>query len=110
MDAPEWLFVLTDTAYPGSDRIGIFYFLWFLTLMRKARNVIIKLPKVTNSVRIPMNIEIISYAVIITHLPSYVFLINQVTYPGACHPVMGIFPMALAIRYIIPLMLYIFNA
>ena len=78
--------------------------------MRKARNVIIKLPKVTNSVRIPMNIEIISYAVIITHLPSYVFLINQVTYPGACHPVMGIFPMALAIRYIIPLMLYIFNA
>ena len=38
----------------GSDRIGIFYFLWFLTLMRKARNVIIKLPKVANSVRIPM--------------------------------------------------------
>ena len=56
----------------GSDRIGIFYFLWFLTLMRKARNVIIKLPKVTNSVRIPMNIEIISKAVIITHpLPMY---------------------------------------
>ena len=54
MDAPEWLFVLTDTAYPGSDRIGIFYFLWFLTLMRKARNVIINLPKITNSVRIPM--------------------------------------------------------
>ena len=91
----------------GSDRIGIFYFLWFLTLMRKARNVIIKLPKVTNSVRIPMNIEIISYAVIITHLPSYVFLINQVIYPGACHPVMGIFLIALAICYIISVFTFI---
>ena len=68
---PKWMLpdgfcAFTNTAYPGSDRIGIFYFLWFLTLMRKARNVIIKLPKVTNSVRIPMNIETISKAVIIT--------------------------------------------
>ncbi len=55
-----------------ADRIGFFYFLLFL-LSRKARNATIKLPKVANSVSILMKIEMISNAVIVTHLPSYVF-------------------------------------
>lgn len=55
-----------------ADRIGFFYFLLFL-LSRKARNATIKLPKVANSVSIPMKIDMISNAVIVTHLPSYVF-------------------------------------
>ena len=48
-----------------------FYFFLFL-LSRKARNAIIKLPKVANNVSIPMKIERISNAVISrTSLPMY---------------------------------------
>jgi hypothetical protein len=39
----------------------------------KERNVTIKLPKAHNKVNILRFNEIISYAVMITHLPSYVF-------------------------------------
>jgi len=38
--------------------------------MIKERHVRMKLPKVNNKVKIPMRIEIISKAVINTHLPS----------------------------------------
>ena len=58
-----------------TERHFYFFFLFpeedFL-LSRKARNATIKLPKVTNSVSIPMKIEIISNAVILrTSLPMY---------------------------------------
>ena len=62
--------------------------------MRKARNATIKLPKVANNVRIPMKIEIISNAVIVTHLPSYVFLVDtryHTYHLGEHQPVMGTF-------------------
>lgn len=48
-----------------------FYFFLFL-LSRKARNATIKLPKAMSKLKIPIITEIISKAVIITHLPSYV--------------------------------------
>ena len=65
--------VLTDIASLWVRQRGIFYFfLLFLSLVRKARNAIIMLPKVANNVSIPMNIEIISTAVILrTSLPMY---------------------------------------
>ena len=73
---PKWMppmqfDVLTDTASLWVRQRGIFYFfLLFLSLVRKARNAIIMLPKVANNVSIPMNIEIISNAVILrTSLP-----------------------------------------
>ena len=50
-----------------------FYFFLLFLLSRKFRNATTKPPKVQSKVNIPMNIEIISKAVIITHLPSYVF-------------------------------------
>ena len=65
-----------------------FYFFLFL-LSRKARNATVRLPKVANSVSIPMNIEIISNAVISrTSLPMYSRLAGIIG-SGGCHPVMG---------------------
>ena len=65
--------VLTDPPILWADRIGIFYFfLLSLSLVRKARNAISRLPKVASKVNIPMKIEIISNAVILrTSLPMY---------------------------------------
>lgn len=65
---------LIGTAYPvGRQDRHFYFFLLSLSRVRKARNATIKLPKVANSVSIPMKIDIISNAVIVTHLPSYVF-------------------------------------
>ena len=74
MDAPEIRFIWSlDHAYPVGRQDRHFYFLFPFLLSRKVRNVTTKPPKVQSNVNIPMNIEIISKAVIITHLPSYVF-------------------------------------
>ncbi len=61
--------VLTDTTQPVGRQVGFFYFLLFL-FSRYARNVIRKLPKAISKLMIPINIKIISVAVILTHLPS----------------------------------------
>lgn len=73
VDAPDVVIVLTDIASLCGRQRGIFYFfLLFLSLVRKARNATIKLPKAANKVSIPMKIEIISNAVILrTSLPMY---------------------------------------
>ena len=81
-------FVLTDTAYPVCRQDRHFYFFLFsLSLVRKARNATIKLPKVTNSVSIPMKIEIISNAVISrTSLPMYSWQARALAREAtACH-------------------------
>ncbi len=55
-----------------ADRLGIFYFFLLFLLSRKVRNATIKLPKDTSKPIIPMNIKIISAAVMIrTSLPMY---------------------------------------
>ena len=56
---PEWVIVLKDNAYPGADRIGIFYFRLFL-LSRKVSNATTKLPKDINNANIPIKTEMIS--------------------------------------------------
>ena len=74
VDAPRiMLNVLTDTAYPvGRQDRHFYFFLLSLSLVRKARNATIKLPKIANKVSIPRKIEIISNAVILrTSLPMY---------------------------------------
>ena len=74
VDAPRiMLNVLTDAAYPvGRQDRHFYFFLLSLSLVRKARNATIKLPKVANKVSIPRKIEIISNAVILrTSLPMY---------------------------------------
>ena len=50
--------VLTDTAYPVGRQDRHFFYL--LLLSRKASNATIRLPKVNNSVKIPMKIVMIS--------------------------------------------------
>lgn len=78
---PKRLNVFTDTAYPVCRQDRQFYFfLLSLSLTRKARNAIIKLPKVANKVNTPMKIEIISNAVILrTSLPMYFQQAGQMT-------------------------------
>ena len=74
---PKWMppmqfHVLTDIASSVCRQVRHFYFfLSFLSLVRKARNAIIMLPKVANNVSIPMNIEIISNAVILRIFHRY---------------------------------------
>lgn len=48
-----------------------------------------KQPKVNNKVKIPMRIEMISKAVINTHLPSYVVRRTGSIGSGGCHPCHG---------------------
>ena len=48
-----------------------------------------KLPKVNNKVKIPMKIEMISKAVMNTHLPSYVIRRTGFYSPGGSHPCHG---------------------
>ena len=74
MDAPE----IGTLGHKTSPILWVrqdrhFYFFFPFLLSRKVRNATIKPPKVQSKVNIPRNIEIISKAVIITHLPSYVF-------------------------------------
>ena len=75
---PKWM--LPDLAlllrappilWPRQDRH--FYFFLLFLLSRKVRNATIRLPKEISKPIIPIKIKIISAAVIITHLPSYVF-------------------------------------
>ena len=76
-----------------TEQAFYFFFLFSLSLVRKSRNATIKLPKVINKVNIPINKDKISYAVIITHLPSYVvhhILLRSGIGSGGYHPVMGI--------------------
>jgi hypothetical protein len=71
VDASQLSVSLIEVAYPVADRIGIFYFLRFL-LSRKASNATIKLPKETIRLVIPINIMMISEAVMCTtSLPMY---------------------------------------
>jgi hypothetical protein len=71
---PKWMppelgvNAFSGTAYPVADRIGIFYFLRFL-LSRKASNAMSKLPKEIRRLIIPINIMMISEAVICTTSP-----------------------------------------
>ena len=87
MDAPEVQVVLTDAASPVGRQERHFYFFLFL-LSRKARNAITKLPKDISKPIIPININMISAAVITTHLPSYVLQLPGIS-SGGYHPVMG---------------------
>lgn len=66
---PKWM-LLARSKRPhghrlscGSDRIGIFMFTYLFLLSRKVSNVTIKLPKEINNPIIPINIKIISAAV-----------------------------------------------
>ena len=69
---PSWLNVLTDTAYPVCWQDRHFYFFLLFLLSRKVRNATIKLPKEISKPIIPINIKIISAAVISrTSLPKY---------------------------------------
>lgn len=75
-----------------TEQAFYFFFLFSLSPVRKARNATIKLPKVINKVNIPINKDKISYAVIVTHLPSYVVhhvLLRSGIGSGGYHPVMG---------------------
>ena len=74
MDAPEYdvIWSLDHASSVGRQERHFYFFLLFL-LSRKFRNATTKPPKVQSKVNIPRKIEIISKAVIITHLPSYVF-------------------------------------
>ena len=64
--------VLTDTAHPVSQTGWAFYFFLRFLLSRKARIATIKLPKEISKAKIPMKIEIISYAVMgATSFPMY---------------------------------------
>lgn len=68
-----------------ADRLGIFYFFLLFLLSRKVRNVTIKLPKDISKPIIPMNIKIISAAVMIrTSLPMYSG--EPVIGSGGCRP------------------------
>ena len=93
---PKWM-LPNRSICPNGHRLSVdqterhFYFFLFL-LSRKARNATIKLPKATNNVSIPMKIEIISNAVIITHLPSYVFPTDWVLRLGRLPPCHGYSP------------------
>lgn len=81
---PTGILPLRKRRPPWSQQDGHFYLRLFL-LSRKASNATIKLPKVNNKVKIPMKIEITSNAVIVTHLPSYVFQ-QAGHFLGGCHP------------------------
>ena len=60
VEAPSLgLCVHKDVAYPGADRIGIFYFRLFL-LSRKASNAMTKPPKETSKAKIPIKTVMIS--------------------------------------------------
>ena len=74
VDAPEYdvIWSLDHASSVGRQERHFYFFLLFL-LSRKFRNATTKPPKVQSKVNIPRNIDIISKAVIITHLPSYVF-------------------------------------
>ena len=63
---PKVVFVLTDAASPVGRQERHFYFFLFL-LSRKARNAITKLPKDISKPIIPINVNMISAAVITTH-------------------------------------------
>ena len=68
-----------------------FYFFLLSLLSRKVRNATIRLPKEISKPIIPINIKMISAAVILrTSLPMYSG--KPVTGSGGCHPVMGTLP------------------
>jgi len=75
VDAPEVFGFASYEASLTCGQTGEAFFYLFLPflLSRKVRNAIIKPPKVKSKLNIPRKIEIISNAVIITHLLSYVF-------------------------------------
>ena len=58
----DYLNVLMGTAYPV-DQTGWAFYLRLFLLSRKAINATIQQPKDINKVKIPINIDIISYAV-----------------------------------------------
>lgn len=63
---PRVCFVLTDIASPV-DQTGEAFLFLLVSLIEKARNATIKLPKAMSKLKIPIIIEILSKAVIITH-------------------------------------------
>ena len=93
---PKDNYVLMDLAYYVCKTEQAYFFDFLsLSLVRKARNATIRLPKVINKVNIPINKDKISYAVIVTHLPSYVvqYISLRISIgSGGYHPVMGTFP------------------
>ncbi|MCM1172053.1 MAG: hypothetical protein NC393_07985 [Clostridium sp.] len=86
-----------------------FYFFLLFLLSRKVRNATIKLPKEISKPIIPMNIKIISAAVILrTSLPMYSQQARAIG-SGGYHPVMGTLLVALATFIIISSITQFFN-
>ncbi len=93
--------ILMDTAYPVVRQDKHFYFFLLFLLLRKVRNVTVKLPKEISRLIIPINIKIISAVVILrTSLPMYSRLAGSSVREAAI-PVMGTFPVVFSTSNII---------